>query len=363
MEKNIFILLICVLSAISNSQILEQNPNLKSLRRLETLTETILLGFDNYTYNPISNDAINLTFNTYFLLKHWNKTIINDNSDNFGQIIIESNVTTGETQAKKIVKFICDIDTDYFSNKHLKENKRLCEDNSPYCIIRFNCQNTSKLFPTKISIDTDLEKLIEVNGTKVTYESMSSKAIRKDITSVKNFEPSYYIMENANFVSKDINSFKIKADFDEYKTSNNIELITLVNGYPKKIPCNGINLGEDPDTEEKKNIYLIETRGQNNLANAELKNALVNFTKANIVGILDFKEGENSTFIERTYVQKKKGLSTGGIIAIIIPSCIVLLGVSALVFFLSRRPLPAQPIKNIGNNTIGVASSEAVVHQ
>ena len=186
MEKNIFILLICVLSAISNSQILEQNPNIKSLRRLETLTETILLGFDNYTYNPISNDAINLTFNTYFLLKYWNKTIINDNSDNFGQIIIESNVTTGETQAKKIVKFICDIDTDY-----LKESKRLDEDNSPYCIIRFNCQNTSKLFPTKISIDTDLEKLIKVNGTKVTYESMSSKAIRKDITSVKNFEPSF----------------------------------------------------------------------------------------------------------------------------------------------------------------------------
>lgn len=363
MEKNIFILLICVLSAISNSQILEQNPNLKSLRRLETLTETILLGFDNYTYNPISNDAINLTFNTYFLLKHWNKTLIKDTYENFDKIIIESNVTTSETQAKKIAKFICDFDTDYYKTKYFNNFENwLSNDNYPYCIIRFNCQNTSKLFPTKISIDTDLEKLIEVNGTKVTYESMSSKAIRKDITSVKNFEPSYDIMENASFISKDINSFKIKADFKAIRTSsNNIELITLVNGYPKKIPCIGTYEKEDP--EDKKATYFIKIKEQNNLANVELKNALVNFTKANIVGILDFKEGENSTFIERTYVQKKKGLSTGGIIAIIIPSCIVLLGVSALVFFLSRRPLPTQPIKNIGNNTIGVASSEAVVHQ
>ena len=96
-----------------------------------------------------------------------------------------------------------------------------------------------------------------------------------------------------------------------------------------------------------------------------MKYALFNYTKGdNRMGILDFKEGENSTFIENTYVpKKKKGLSTGAIVAIIIPSCIVLLGVSALVFLLSRKPLPAQQIKNIGNNTIGVASSEAVVHQ
>ena len=362
MEKNIFILLICVLSAISNSQILEQNPNLKSLRRLETLKEAILLGFDNYTYNPMNNNEIDLTFNIYFLLKYWNNTKINEYYYNFNRIEIESNVTTDKTQDKKIVKFDCDFDSD-----SLQDSFCPIRVDYPYCIIRFNCKNTSKLFPIKISIDTDLGNLIEVNDTKVTYESMSSKAIRKDITSVKNFIPTYYdIMKNASFVSKDINSFKIKGDFNKkeiYQSSNNIELITLVNGYPKKIPCIGTYKKEDPD--DKAETYFIETKGQNNLANIELKYALVNFTKGEPrIGLLDFKEGENSTFIERTYVsQKKKGLSTGGIIAIIIPSCIVLLGVSALVFFLSRKTLSTQPIKNIGNNTIGVASSEAVVHQ
>ena len=139
----------------------------------------------------------------------------------------------------------------------------------------------------------------------------------------------------------------------------------MVNGYPKKIPCSGKYAPEDPDDDNSKKFFFIETNEQNTLTNAELKYALFNYTKGyNRMGILDFKEGENSTFIENTYLpKKKKGLSTGAIIGIIIPSCIVLLGVSALVFLLSRKPLPAQQIKNIGNNTIGVASSEAVVHQ
>ena len=360
MEKNIFILLICVLLAISNSQILEQNPNLKSLRRLETLNESILLGFDNYTFYPIS-DKINLTFNARFLLKNWNNEF--NKYSYFKPIKIKSNATFNEKEKEKkeIVEFNCDFAPEYTNNliNYIAD---------PYQTIRFICQGTSSSLPTKLSIDTELEKLIKLNDTEAIQESMSSKVIRKDITSIKNFNPSYDIMKNVSFVKKDTNSFKIKGYFSNYdfqKPSNNIELITLVNGYPKKIPCNGIYQKEDPDENGEKEMYFIETKGQNNLANVELKYALVNFTKGdNRIGILDFKEGENSTFIERTYVSpKKKGLSTGGIIAIIIPSCIVLLGVSALVFYLSRRTLPTQPIKNIGNNTIGVASSEAVVHQ
>ena len=87
------------------------------------------------------------------------------------------------------------------------------------------------------------------------------------------------------------------------------------------------------------------------------------------MAVLDFAKNSknaNGTILPQKVEYKKKsgGLPTGGICAIVIPSVLVLLGVGALAFFLSRRAVPSPPIKNIGNNTMGVvASSEAVVHQ
>lgn len=355
MEKNIFILLICVLLAISNSQIPKQNSNLKSLRRLEESEETILLGFSDYQYGVNPDNKINSIFKTHFLLKNWNDSIYNNNYP-FENIYINSTVTN-QTKFMQNVTYNCSFDPAEIQKE-------------PYKLITFICQTDLSSFPKKINIYTDFEKEIKLNKTKeVTYESTSAKAIKKDITSLKEFRLNLYniyIMQNASFVTKNENSFIIKGKplNGQLDKPNNAELITLVNGYPKKIPCI-VYKNDDSEEDDDEGMYFIKTDGETNLANAELKYALFNYTKGdNRMGILDFKEGENSTFIENTYVpKKKKGLSTGAIVAIIIPSCIVLLGVSALVFLLSRKPLPAQQIKNIGNNTIGVASSEAVVHQ
>ena len=167
-------------------------------------------------------------------------------------------------------------------------------------------------------------------------------------------------MGNLTFVSKSLNSFKIKSESTNYD-SNNIDLITMVNGYHKKIPCKGNNEIYDGDDEE---YFFLETNGEYNLPNTDLKYTIANYTKQNKILILDFKEGENTAFIEKKNVpSRSNGLSTGGIIAIIIPTCLVLLGVTALAFFLSRKPTTPSPIKNIGNNTIGVASTEAIIHQ
>ena len=358
MEKNIFILLICSLFVISYSQIPEKNSNLKSLRRLEQTNETILIGFDNYQLDINPNSEINTKFNAYFLLKNWNESIIDDDL-NLSRMKIISTVTNQSSDVKNYT-FNCDYDPN--------SKKSVPSDDKTYKLITFICQGNLTSYPKKISIATDFEKEKQLNNTIEIYESSSAKAIKKDITSLSKFDSQFGVLSNASFVNKEKNSFKIKGDFVKNfyeSTSNNIELITLVNGYPKKIPCSGKYDYEDPDDDDSKRFFFIETNEQNTLTNAELKYALFNYTKGdNRMCILDFKEGENSTFIENTYVpKKKKGLSTGAIIGIIIPSCIVLLGVSALVFLLSRKPLPAQQIKNIGNNTIGVASSEAVVHQ
>ena len=143
----------------------------------------------------------------------------------------------------------------------------------------------------------------------------------------------------------------------------------MINSSPKSIPC---KTTEFYDSQEKEHKYL-ETKGQSNIGNTELKYTVANYTnynRNNKIFILDFKEGENTTFISNinnnynnTSSKKSKGLSTGAIIAIMIPACILLIGVAGLTFFLSRKPVTPQPVNNINNNTIGVASSEAVVHQ
>ena len=186
---------------------------------------------------------------------------------------------------------------------------------------------------------------------------------------MKSYETdTFRVLKKANFTSQSQNSFKIKAkELSDNYESENIHLITIVNGSPKKIPCSGKN---DKDSSDDKDYYFLQSKGSNNLAGADLSYALLNYTTKNKrMGILDFAENSknaNGTILPPKIDYKKQsgGLSTGGIIAIVIPSVAVLLGIGALAFFLSRRAVPPPPIKNITNNTMGVvASSEAVVHQ
>ena len=139
-------------------------------------------------------------------------------------------------------------------------------------------------------------------------------------------------------------------------------LLNYLNNFIKI--CSNIGHREKTDDEE---YYFLQSKGSNNLRNAELQYAIGNITTKEEIFILDFAEDQNSTILPDKVDFKKGsgGLSTGGIIAIVIPAVAVLLGVGALAFFLSRRAVPSPPpMKNIANNTMGVvASSEAVVHQ
>jgi len=362
MEKNYFIFLFCLIFAISYSQHSDQDSNLKSLRKLESGEETILIGFDNYNKTLInSNQDLNLTFNTYILLKNWNLSRINENEGiKLNNITINSSITyINETEFTNDAKFECSYDNLY--------NFYSCSNGEPYCLIKYICQFISNgtFFPKKINLVTDFlnNNSVNLNGTSISYESTSSQALKRDITKL-NYEFGHFlILENATFVSKSLDSFKIKGteEFSHKSISNNIELITMVNGYPKKIPCKGYN---EQYNEDDNTYFFLETNGKYNLPNTDLKYTIANYTIKNRVLLLDFKEGENTAFIEKKNVpSRSNGLSTGGIIAIIIPTCFVLLGVTALAFFLSRKPTTPSPIKNIGNNTIGVASTEAIIHQ
>lgn len=366
MEKINFMIFLSMLLAISYNQVLKAGLPLNHPRKLEEKTnETILLGFENYNFSAPYEYVY---FDILFYLKNWN-----DNNITFMRY----------DTAKK--NFTIDAIVNY--EKRNETNKFICEcDNdvsnpiNDLYIARYRCELniTGKGIPRKIDITTNFTNKDINDASKISYVSSSAEALERDLVSLKYQTNGFKILKNVNFTSQSPNSFKIKADrlgsdydYDNNNhydfDSENIYLITTVNGSPKKIQCSGKN---DKDSSDDKDYYFLQSKGSNNLAGANLSYALLNYTtQGNRMAILDFSENSknaNGTILPPKVDYKKKsgGLSTGGIIAIVIPAVLVLLGIGALAFFLSRRAVPSPPIKNIGNNTMGVvASSEAVVHQ
>ena len=349
-KKNFIIFLYMIFLTFSYAQHPKQNLNLNCQRKLEEKTnETILLGFENYNFSAPYEYVY---FDTLFYLKNWN----DENISFIRYPLVDMN-------------FSIDAVVNY--EKRNETNKFTCRiGNVRHVVLRYKCELniTGKGIPRKINIITNFTNKDINDVAKVSYVSSSAEALERELVSLKYYTDDFIALENANFTSQSPNSFKIKGEnigtrFD----SENIFLITAVNGSPKKIPCSG---KRDKDNSDDKNYYFLQSKGSNNLAGANLSYALLNYTtKGNRMAILDFSENSknaNGTILPPKVDYKKKsgGLSTGGIIAIVIPAVLVLLGIGALAFFLSRRAVPSPPIKNIGNNTMGVvASSEAVVHQ
>ena len=360
MRKNIFMILMNLLLVVSYSELSGKHQNLKHPRKLETDNrETILIGFDNYIRTPLPNSNSVLTFYTYFLLKNWSDTQIINYQINPNNISITSNITT--VYNKTIVPYDNkDFDCSFSSLHYLGYDSK--------CLIIYECKFNANEYDEikKIYLTTNFTDKIRLNDSSVTRVSTSAESLKKDITSLKNIkiiDKNYFnILENATFENKDTNSFKIKGEgVGEYYNSENIQLIVSQNGYQKIIPCVGKRAKDNEDDED---YYYLESKGGNYLTNIDFNYAIANFTKNNKSLLLDFKKGEDSIIKETPVFKKSKGLSKGVICAIAIPTILLTLGVGALVFFLSRRPLPPpQPIKNVMNNTVGIASSGVVVNQ
>ena len=342
----------------------KQNLNLNSQRKLEEKTnETILLGFENYNFSAPYEYVY---FDTLFYLKNWNAqnvTFMLESNAKNNNFTIDAIVNYEKNN--EITKFNCTINNTWFTDNYYP----LREDKDWY-VAKYLCELniTGKGIPRKINIITNFTNKDINDVAKVSYVSSSAEALERELVSLKYHTNEFIVIKNANFTNQSPNSFKIKGESIKTRyDSENIYLITTVNGSPKKIQCSG---KYDRDTSDDDYYYFLQSKGSNNLAGANLSYALLNYTtKDNLMAILDFAENSknaNGTILPPKVDYKKQsgGLSTGGIIAIVIPSVAVLLGIGALAFFLSRRAVPPPPIKNITNNTMGVvASSEAVVHQ
>ena len=172
------------------------------------------------------------------------------------------------------------------------------------------------------------------------------------------------ILDDASFSSKSGRHFVVKGDLDSEYASDNIKLIVSKSTYGRELSCKGY--------KDSYYAYSLDCDTSISSINADLQNAFAyledNDDKGFIINFEKSGNSTNSTIETNDYIPKKKskGISTGGIVAIVIPCILLLLLAVGLVFSLrSRAPNP--PLKELANtsNTVGPAgaSSEAVVHQ
>ena len=358
MAKNYFLLIFSLLLVATYSQ-----QGLNQPRKLfGEDNETVLLGFDNYTAVPlgyIHNDS----FNAHFLLKNWNYTQFDINKyDNF-TINTKISYKNSSLTSDDII-FICKYNESSY-DEDISES---------YYFVKYMCNSnsTSKDMVKRINITTNFSEFY-LNDIKI-IPSSSAEALERNLVSLRGKEifskSKSQILENATFISKNPGTFKLKGekpgrDFISKKG----QLITMSNGIAKNITCTGEYKTDDNDEEE---YYYLTPNGAEEIPNADLQYGLVYFPVKDRSLILDFKDRSNTKVRDnKVYKMSSGGLSTGGIIAVTIPTCAVLLGVAGLSFFLSRKnATPPPQIKtmnnmNMQNNTMGViaTSSEAVIHQ
>ena len=358
MAKNNFILLFSLLLVASYSQ-----QGLNQLRKLSgEENETVLLGFDNYTAKPLY-DEHNDSFNTYFLLKNW---VDEFNSTKYNNFTLDTIVNYRKSSLKSDnIKFICEYNDIIYERD---------DSSKKYSIVKYLCNSNSasKDIVKRINITSNFSNFY-LNDTKIDYVSSSAEYLERNLISLREkviFDKNA-ILQNATFISKDPGTFKLKGenirDYD-FK-SKKAQLITMSNRIPKNITCTGEFKRDDNDEEY---YYYLTPNGAEEIPNADLQYGLVYFPVKDRSLILDFKDRSNTKVKDnKVYKTSSGGLSTGGIVAVAVPTCAVLLGVAGLSFYLSRNnSTPPPQIKtmsnmNMQNNTMGVIanSSEAVIHQ
>ena len=314
------------------------NKNHHLLRKLE-ISEGILMGFNNF-----ENRSNLIKFNAK--IKYPSEEKIKQN------VVIPINIS--------------------FTNEKDPELRR------PNCSMNIECNNLYCTYACSETIVNKNISKVKFNDKDENYKySLSSLAnITKDISSKKDSDNKnrkildrneITFLENTNIYSKSGRHFVLKGKMDPGYESDNIKLIVSKNTYSRELQCKGYKDKLFPKD------YFLECDTSTSSINADLQNTFAYLEDDDQRGfIINFdKSGNsttNSTIETNDYVPKKKskGISTGGIVAIVIPCIILLLLAIGLVFSLRRRA-PNPPLKELANtsNTLGPAgaSSEAVVHQ
>ena len=302
-----------------------------------TLPEKLLMGFDSYEFKE---NPYRISFYTHMRLVDY---IIND----IKNMSLKANINYKKRNRLRNIEEI-EINCE---NKGKKESS----------IFSFLCSKDVKGEVEEISF---IDNSITVNGKNLDYKTNDiAKITGKNIQNQKDniLSQDTYILENANLTNEN-NKFVIEGINTDgnFKSSNNAYLLFNDNSKLQNASC---SLEDENDNKYKlicrpKSFIDTDLR-LNNLVNVvdQKKNLILNFNN-------ELNSIANSTIDSNypsTSKKRRKGLSTGGIIAIIIPCVIVLLAVTALVAVYSK-PVNKKQNNNIGsfNSSNNITSSQNI---
>ena len=356
-----FLILANILYVISN--VLKNNlkfipKEINKLRFLNGENNPILIGFSDYKVN--NGDNNNIQFNTVIMPegdKINNKTNLKipvttfyrnekEASNGEAECKYNRNVQDSNPEYPELYLFSCNISNknDNISRVNYSETFKINNNEELNMTLSTLARATKNDITSETSDRLSTAKIISLSNAGITKQSTNSFVIR----------------------GKEINSITGSNNLEKYE-SQNIKLVSTKNGFKREIPCEGKN-SKDKDDEF---YYFLSCKSYDTI-DRDLNNSYCYFEKDKTKSLLvQFGENNSTELYDYDYRYKKKssGLSTGGIIAIIIPSIIVLLGVLGLAMAL-RNKSPTPPLRdmvnnNNNNNTVGVVgnSSEVVVHQ
>jgi len=193
--------------------------------------------------------------------------------------------------------------------------------------------------------------------SKPIYNGSSILAVRPD--NIRSKLPITVL--DGNYKQKNNNNYETKVEINGVIKNKTCTLPDNFYNDSILINCSISEISED-ELKNIKNLKIINSTDRINILyssirvdNFEKANTLFpnkNFsTQSNLDNIINTAD-KNDTIIDNTIYNKKldKGLSTGGIIAIVIPSVILLAGITVLSFVLSNSKSPM--INQVNNDSL-----------
>lgn len=231
-------------------------------------------------------------------------------------------------------------------------NCPLDKDKSKGNIYAFRCENP-EYNATQLVVNLDSVKIGGQNLEHFSSAKLTSNLAKNNEVGDLLLNKEIIVMENCNFADSDKNIViegKFEKDISREKLDNPYLLVT--------------------DGENKRNVvYTYDKTGEKDRLtldnkvpiNTDLHGQIgrINNEKSFILSFTDSTGNPNYNFTETEIIKRSSssGLSTGAIVAIVIPCIAVLLAAAALAFILGNRTKP--PMQNL-DNTVGVNSSSIV---
>ena len=253
------------------------------------------------------------------------------------ELTLNAKITNSTTNLRFLedLQFACPLDKDKGNN-----------------IYSFKCENKGYNV-SELVVDLDT---VKVDGQDL--EKLSTAELTNDLN--KNTEvgdlildKEIIVMKECSFADSDKNVViegKFEKDISENEPKN--PYLLVIDGDKKQ------NVPYTYSKNDDKDILTLDNKASIN-ANLHGKMGRINDDKSLI---LEFADGQGNPNFNSTEIVRRKssssGLSTGGIVAIVIPCIAVLLAVAGLAFILGNRTKP--PMENIENKTIGINSSAAI---